>query len=543
MKNLVVQVFFDKSLITGHDSFKDDGTRGSMLSAKNLNKDFYQHSQILAKEYAEKCDADYILFDKPYINFFNPTQERFRLIEEERWAEEYDNILYLDCDAFVYKDCPNLFTLYPQENLRVVRDMNPAIPYEEKKIVSECGIDKIQRSYFNAGVLLFHKSSLVALRPLIKYKERFDQFPYGDQSELNYCVLKYDVPHTVMDLAYNSFGRDAKIAHLYGPQKLTNKYHLDKAKEHAERNAIKVFYGKSIIDEWEAEEVNQKSNIPIVSVLNDVIMTPKGCLRMDGNIIDESIHTRGKEREYPSGYPSGDIRVDETIEEAYFIGYSSTHWGHYLTETLSRCHGLNVDKSFEVFYVGDISRVKKLFPQHNYIPLTDNFLVKKIHIPIPTMVNRFKILPEHIDFCREVGDIYGREYLPSKKLYLSRTSQPKHHRWTDGEMELEALLKKSDWKIVDFSKIPVSQQIGYLENAELVSGCIGSAFHNLMMTRKNPGKIIYLTTNKPNPNYALHDAILGNDSVYLDCQDLVNEGNRTKRIRNPQEVFEYLEKI
>ena len=81
MKNLVVQVFFDKSLITGHETFVDDGTRGSMLSAKNLKKDFYQHSQILAKEYAEKCGADYILFDEPYINFFTPTQERFRLIE------------------------------------------------------------------------------------------------------------------------------------------------------------------------------------------------------------------------------------------------------------------------------------------------------------------------------------------------------------------------------------------------------------------------------------------------------------------------------
>ena len=48
MKNLVVQVFFDKSLITGHETFVDDGTRGSMLSAKNLKKDFYQHSQTVS---------------------------------------------------------------------------------------------------------------------------------------------------------------------------------------------------------------------------------------------------------------------------------------------------------------------------------------------------------------------------------------------------------------------------------------------------------------------------------------------------------------
>lgn len=229
MKNLVVQVFFDKSLITGHDTFVDDGTRGSMISAKTLDRDLYTHSQILAKRYAEKCGADYVLFDKPWIDFFNPTQERFRLVFEEKWAEEYDNILYMDCDAFAYEDCPNIFEAYPQENMRVVRDMNPAIPYTEKKIMAECGIDKIRSSYFNAGVILFHKSSLLALRDVVKYKERFHDFPYGDQSELNYCVLKYDIPHTVMDQRLNSFHPDALIAHLYGPQKLNNKFHLQKA--------------------------------------------------------------------------------------------------------------------------------------------------------------------------------------------------------------------------------------------------------------------------------------------------------------------------
>jgi hypothetical protein len=240
MRNLVVQVFFDKSLITEGNDVKDDGTRGSMLSAKNLDKSFYQHSQILAKRYAEKCGADYVLFDQPWINFFNPTQERFRLIFEDKWAEEYDNILYLDCDAFVYNACPDIFKMYPQKELRVVRDLNPAIPFDERKIRTECGHEKIAKSYFNAGVLLFHSSSLKALKPLVKYKERFNDFPYGDQSELNYCVLKNDIPHTVMNQQFNSFRPDALIAHLYGPQKLTNKFHLQKAAIEAEDQPKKV---------------------------------------------------------------------------------------------------------------------------------------------------------------------------------------------------------------------------------------------------------------------------------------------------------------
>lgn len=64
-----------------------------------------------------------------------------------------------------------------------------------------------------------------------------------------------------------------------------------------------------------------------------------------------------------------------------------------------------------------------------------------------------------------------------------------------------------------------------------------------MMTRQNPGKVVYLTCNakKTNPNYGLHDRLLGNDSVYLDCQIITNESNKTKKILNPQEVFEYLQ--
>lgn len=241
MKNLVAQVFFDKSLIDNHNQLKDDGTRGSLITSKNINMELYQHSHILAKRYAERCGADYILFDKPYINYLNPMFERFRLIEEKRWSEEYDNILYLDSDAFVYDECPNLFEKYPQENLRFSRDLNPEIQWTEKKIVSEFGWENIKDSYFNSGVLLFHKSSLKELRPHLKYRERFNEFPFGDQSEINYCVFKHNIPFTVMDNVFNSFYQDAMIAHLYGHHKITNKYHLEKSKMYALGNCKSAF--------------------------------------------------------------------------------------------------------------------------------------------------------------------------------------------------------------------------------------------------------------------------------------------------------------
>ena len=236
-KNLVCQIFFDKKLITDYRVHEKDQTRGEVVTSKHLDNELFQHSQILAKRYAERVGADYVLFDKPHINFYNPSQERFRLMEEDHWADTYDNILYVDCDAFIYNECPNIFEEYPQENLRIARDMNPAIPNQEKVIVSEVGLDKVRQSYFNAGILLLHSSTLRVLKKVIKYKERFPILPYGDQSELNYCTLKYDIPHTVMDQRFNSYDRDAFIGHLYGTQKFDglfhSAYHLNKAKVQA----------------------------------------------------------------------------------------------------------------------------------------------------------------------------------------------------------------------------------------------------------------------------------------------------------------------
>ena len=236
MKNLVVQIFFDNNLIDGNKKTdnKWDKKRGSTLSAQIANKDFYKHSQILAKRYADKYGFDYVLFDSPYINVFNPTMEKFRLIEEKKWAEEYDNILYIDCDAFIYDDCPNIFEEYPQETMRVCPAMTNYSWKSETYMIEELGSQKTQTNYFNAGVLLFHKSSIYKLREVINYRERFDKLPYTDQSEFNYCVKKYDIPLTMMDRIYNSNMINAKIAHLPGQEKLNNTYHIEKSKKQAE---------------------------------------------------------------------------------------------------------------------------------------------------------------------------------------------------------------------------------------------------------------------------------------------------------------------
>lgn len=302
------------------------------------------------------------------------------------------------------------------------------------------------------------------------------------------------------------------------------------------------FYSSDLFSEWEVGDLRKLDQSPLLKIYKDAIITGNGCLNSDNKIITESVHIRGKNR-YPSGKPSVVTKELTTVDRAYFFGYSNTsHWGHYLTETIARSSHLNMG-SIDVYYFGDVTKIRNLYPQHTYIKITSPIKCKILYVPVPTMVNLWNIFPEHIKTCQAIGDMYGREFLPNKRVYLSRTIQPKSRRWTEGEPELEKLLFDAGWKIVHCSQVPPSHQIGYIENAEYLTGCIGSSFHNLMMTRQNPGKVVYLTCNikETNPNYALHDRILDNTNVYLNCQVVSNPSNRTKKILNPQEVFEYLQ--
>ncbi len=86
MKNLIVQIYVDTK----------------KYENPNLLPSFDELSTtsfILAKHYAEEVGADYLLLTDVYINHIHPTYERFRLFEESKWTDEYDQVLYLDSDV------------------------------------------------------------------------------------------------------------------------------------------------------------------------------------------------------------------------------------------------------------------------------------------------------------------------------------------------------------------------------------------------------------------------------------------------------------
>ena len=324
---------------------------------------------------------------------------------------------------------------------------------------------------------------------------------------------------------------------------------------------MRTFKSSEILDCWKTSVNLERGKAPLQEYENAIVIpispTRSICYDSDGNLIPSSLMMSGSR-------PNGELKPQYTVnnkinkkdlnnfpfidEEIYFVSYiNKGHWGHFLTESLARCYHLD-GPSMKVVSADDMWMIKDLFPQHEYIVTNKPFKVKKLLLPYPTMVDCAYVLPEHIDTCRKLSLLNGVKPIKNKKVYISRTKVYKlrgKSRWTEGEPELEAKLKKDNWSIYYFEDLSLREQISILEGAELVVGCIGSAFHNLMLTKNNPGQIVYLTNpisnnSSPNPNYAHHDAILGNESIYVDCQDMIDKQYRIKKIRDPQKLFEYL---
>jgi len=195
MKNIIVQIYIslDKSsdiapILPAFDE----------LSEISIN---------LAKKYCNKIGAEHVLITEPFINFIHPTYERFRLFEDPYWTDNYDNILYIDSDVFIFNDAPNIFDLY-----------------------SDTTTFKVCRHYqeflrggppqgFNAGVFMLNKISRDIMLPHLIYRVS-PPFSSHDNTALVNCVNDSGVDVTIMDARFNAKNAtECYFSHTWGSAK------------------------------------------------------------------------------------------------------------------------------------------------------------------------------------------------------------------------------------------------------------------------------------------------------------------------------------
>jgi Glycosyltransferase 61 len=209
--------------------------------------------------------------------------------------------------------------------------------------------------------------------------------------------------------------------------------------------------------------------------------------------------------------------VDSVDQEVIWGGYLSTHYGHFLTESVSRLWATLPDAEMEgrpvVFaaprqqpsFVGEWLNAFGLQPQE--LPSNGTVLFRKMAVPEPAWRLNAWIAPEirriHLQARRRMNipsfDKGDMLWLSRQGLGPGRTAHDEHL--------LEWILREHVRTICP-ERLSLSEQLGLIESNRIVAGIVGSAFHTLLLAETTP-QCICLCPRTVASAYAAQEELVG----------------------------------
>ena len=332
------------------------------------------------------------------------------------------------------------------------------------------------------------------------------------------------------------------------------------------------------------------------SIHHNVIATENSCLfDKFNNPINESvlwrIQTNG-EPKFPYGKLepiSANKKTALKLNSAVWIRFAHFfHFGHLLTETSSAFYPLvlwkkagfdieNINIVLHKTYKRSFDNIKDLFgitgkniyfhgPRCEY-----DLKIKHLLIPAPTIVLRGFSSRKHalvtqqfldlwapiarqnsqdtewsnngssipLNFKNRLLHLYSKKHPKYSKLWLSRTQFKKCSRALPEEGQIERILSEMGWKIIHPQQHSIRTQLNALEEARVVAGLAGSAFH-LLYGVKVKKKIIQLTWRDEGCTFDKQFKSQGFDYHLIHCLNL-HKGSA--RLRNGYDVKNIIELI
>lgn len=185
-----------------------------------FDQDLYNLSFAQAKAYAEKYGADYKqITDCSFLPGMHPTYQRLKFFE----MTDYDQVLMLDSDAIIMKDCPNIFELYKDSDFCSVEDLDWGSTSEYNKKIRQKFLKLYNASQdykpFCAAITLMSKEFLIKGKEL--YKQYLHSYPIQyDQGILNRIVVDLGEKYTILPPDWGAHYRKGKfIVHLAAHKK------------------------------------------------------------------------------------------------------------------------------------------------------------------------------------------------------------------------------------------------------------------------------------------------------------------------------------
>ncbi|MDR1695220.1 MAG: glycosyltransferase family 61 protein [Endomicrobium sp.] len=211
-----------------------------------------------------------------------------------------------------------------------------------------------------------------------------------------------------------------------------------------------------------------------------------GVFDSNGNIADLS-KTRKTLSHVKVGYPPH-YRFNSDVvyrdEDVVFLGYFSSHFGHFILESLNRLW---------IYFDSGMSNKKAVYIGESdvfFIEILELFGLNKNNVERITKPAKFRsvVVPEesglifgssynkkHNEIYKRIRDnVKGREY---DKIYLSRTKFNKRETSVAGEQEIEKVFQDNGFKIIYPEHLRIEEQISLMKNCKHLAGIQGTAMH------------------------------------------------------------------
>jgi len=200
MKNLVIQYYIDINL---YPEVKKNSPSWLKIQSTNTEK----YSEYSFKKYCAKYGHDFLRVSEPALLFRHPTWERFDLFFNNKWLDEYDQILYVDTDVFAFDHAPDIFN----HNLGIKSFKSPAytkyrgmndsqIKSSMHTIFDNCDLDSIRKVFFQSGVWMINKNCRDIMMPWV---QKWKEFDCDDGQFLNWCVVQSGIEYHDLSPMFN----------------------------------------------------------------------------------------------------------------------------------------------------------------------------------------------------------------------------------------------------------------------------------------------------------------------------------------------------
>lgn len=192
-------------------------------------------------------------------------------------------------------------------------------------------------------------------------------------------------------------------------------------------------------------------------------------------------------------------------EKVVYCGYLVKHWGHFLVEAVARLwYFLELDRTVDkyVFFLNEGEQREITGNYREFLELLG--IWDKLEFVNQPTCYREVIVPELGFHCR---DYYSEKFLdvfetiagnvrvdpswrPLEKIYFSRSQLKKGMDNEFGFEMLDDFYSRNGYTLLYPERVPLSQMIFYIRNAQVIATLSGSLPHNSLFAKKGQNLVI-----------------------------------------------------